>query len=160
MPRLHLPRSSYDFFVYDFLYDFFGIVGGYKLRRMCLHCLRSPYNFFRRQTRKKLYRDLADIVRQPQGNCTIIVLSSRPPHINRTMPVRWPCGRRNESVCWLCNCCVIMCMALNGYPCSFLQSIWTMFQSHVITNRAMKRLEYLVEHGPKVWNSVIHSCIF
>ena len=22
MPRLHLPRSSYDLFVYDFLYDF------------------------------------------------------------------------------------------------------------------------------------------
>ena len=27
MPRLHLLRSSYDLFVYDFLYDFFGIVG-------------------------------------------------------------------------------------------------------------------------------------
>ena len=54
MPRLHLPRSSYDLFVYDFLYDFFGIVGGYKLRRMWLHCLRSPYDFFQRQTRTKL----------------------------------------------------------------------------------------------------------
>ena len=46
MPRLHLLRSSYDLFVYDFPYDFFHIVGGYKLRRMCLHCLRSPYDFF------------------------------------------------------------------------------------------------------------------
>ena len=46
MPQLHLLRSSYDLFVYDFLYDFFGIVGGYKPRRMCLHCLRSPYDFF------------------------------------------------------------------------------------------------------------------
>ena len=46
MPQLHLLRSSYDLFVYDFPYDFFGIVGGYKLRRMCLHCLRSPYDFF------------------------------------------------------------------------------------------------------------------
>ena len=46
MPRLHLLRSSYDLFVYDFPYDFFGIVGGYKLRRMCLHYLRSPYDFF------------------------------------------------------------------------------------------------------------------
>ena len=88
MPRLHLPRSSYDLFVYDFLCDFFGIVGGYKLRRMCLNCLRSPYDFFRRQTRTKPYRDLADIVRQPQGYRTIIVLSSRPPYINRLMPVR------------------------------------------------------------------------
>ena len=72
MPRLHLPQSSYDLFVYDF----FGIAGGYKLRRMCLHCLRSPYDFFRRQTRTKLYKDLADIVRQPQGYRTIIMLSS------------------------------------------------------------------------------------
>ena len=88
MPRLHLPRSSYDLFLYNFLYDFFGTVGRYKLRCMRLHCLRSPYDFFRRQTRTKPYRDLADIVRQPQGYRTIIVLSSRPPHINRTMPVR------------------------------------------------------------------------
>ena len=41
-----------------------------------------------RQTRTKLYRDLADIVRQPQDYRTIIVLFSRPPYINRTMPVR------------------------------------------------------------------------
>ena len=76
MPRLHLLRSSYDLYVYDFPYDFFGIVGGYKLRRMCLHCLRSPYG------------DLAYIVRQPKGYSIIIVLSSRPPYINRTMHVR------------------------------------------------------------------------
>ena len=77
MPRLHLLRSSYDLFVFDFLYDFFGIGGGYKLRRLCLHCLRSPCNFFRRQTRTKPYRDLADIVQQPQGYRTIIVSSSQ-----------------------------------------------------------------------------------
>ena len=35
-----------------------------------------------------------------------------------------------------------------------------MFQSHVITNRAMKRLVFLVEHGSKVWNSLIRLCIF
>ena len=76
MPQLHLLRSSYDLVVYDFPYDFFGIVGGNKLRRLRLHCLRSPYDFFRRQTWTKPYRDLADIVRQPQGHRTIIVLSS------------------------------------------------------------------------------------
>ena len=36
-PRLHLPRSSYDFSVCDFLYDFLDIVGDRGLRRMCLH---------------------------------------------------------------------------------------------------------------------------
>ena len=87
MPRLHLPRSSYDLFVYDFPYDVFGIVGGYKLRRICLHCLRSSCDFFRRQTRTKPYRDHADIVRQPQGYraCSHIILSSRPLYINHTM---------------------------------------------------------------------------
>ena len=58
MPRLHLLRSSYDLLVYDFLYDFFGIVGSYKLRRMCFHCLRSPYDFFLRQTRTNLTENL------------------------------------------------------------------------------------------------------
>ena len=87
-----LANASYTFatvvvrFCLRFSLRFFGIVGGYKLRRMCLHCLRSPYDFFRRQTRTKTYRDLAVIVRQPQGYRTIIVLSSRPPFINRTMP--------------------------------------------------------------------------
>ena len=42
MPQLHLPRTLYDLFVYDCTYDFSGIVGGTKLRRMCLHSLRSP----------------------------------------------------------------------------------------------------------------------
>ena len=43
MPRLHLLRSSCDLFVYDF----FGIVGGYKLRRLCLHYLRSRLHLLR-----------------------------------------------------------------------------------------------------------------
>ena len=88
MPRLHLPRSSYDLIVYDFPDNFFVIIGSYKLQCMCLHCLRSPCNFFRRQTRTKPDRDLADIVRQPQHYRAVIVLSSRPPYINRTMPIR------------------------------------------------------------------------
>ena len=28
MPRLHLPRASYDLFAYYFLYDISGIAGG------------------------------------------------------------------------------------------------------------------------------------
>ena len=152
MPRLHLLRSSYDLFVYDFPYDFFGIVGGYKLRRLRLHCLRSPYDFFRRQTRTKPYRDLADIVRRPQGYRAVIVLSSRPPYTNRTMPVRLPCGSRKESVLWLRICRVSMCMDFNGHPCSFLMHFWTVLQSHVMSNHAMKRLVFFVEHGPIVWH--------
>ena len=44
-PRLHLPRSSYDFSVYDFLYDFLEIVGDCGLRRMCLQFIRVSYDF-------------------------------------------------------------------------------------------------------------------
>ena len=36
----------------------------------------------------------------------------------------------------------------------------TITEKSSITNRAMKRLVFLVEHGPKVWNSVIRLCIF
>ena len=92
---LAVPRGSHQFVIVVFPdhthyylllspFDFFDIVGGNKLRRMWLHCLRSPCDFFRRKTLTKPYRDLTDIVRQPQ----VIVLSSRPPHINRMMPVR------------------------------------------------------------------------
>ena len=72
MPRLHLLRSSYNLFVYDFLYDFFGIVGGYKRRHMWLHCLQSPYDFIRRQTRTKF----TETLRISYDNCKIIVQSS------------------------------------------------------------------------------------
>ena len=34
MPGLDLPRTPYDLFVYDFSYDFSGIVGGYGLGSM------------------------------------------------------------------------------------------------------------------------------
>ena len=47
MSWLHLLWSSYDLFVYNFPFNFFGIKGGFKLRRMCLHCLWSPCDFFR-----------------------------------------------------------------------------------------------------------------
>ena len=72
MPRLHLLRSSYDLFVYDFPYDFFDIVGGYKLRRMCLHCLRSPYDFFG----GKLGQNPTETLRISYDNRKVIVQSS------------------------------------------------------------------------------------
>ena len=74
MPRLHLLRSSYDLFVYDFFLRFFGIVWGYKLRRMWLHCLRSPYDFFRRQTRTKP-------LQRPCGHCTTTARLSCSHHV-------------------------------------------------------------------------------
>ena len=82
MPQLHMPWLSYDLFVYDFPYDFFSIVGGYKLRGMCLHCLRSPHDFFWQQTRTRPYRDLSDVVRQQQGysHCVFFTTSLYKPY--------------------------------------------------------------------------------
>ena len=62
--------------------------------------LTITLRFLSATTRTKPNIDLADIVRQPQGHRTVIVLSSRQPHINRTMPTRWPCGSRKVSVRW------------------------------------------------------------
>ena len=45
MPSLHLLRSSYDGLVYDIPCDFWGIVGGYGLRCLRLHYLRSSCDF-------------------------------------------------------------------------------------------------------------------
>ena len=45
MPSLHLLRSSYDGLDYDFPCDFGGIVGGYGLRCLRLHYLRSSCDF-------------------------------------------------------------------------------------------------------------------
>ena len=51
---------------------FFGVVGGYKLRRMCLHCLRSPYDFFS----NKLGQNLTETLRTSYDNRKVIVHSS------------------------------------------------------------------------------------
>ena len=120
MSRLHLPRSSYNLSVYDFLYHFFSIVVGYKLRRMCLHCLQPPYDFFRLQTRTKPYRDLADIIRQPQGYHTIIVLSSQPPPPPLEI-ARCPYDDLADVARSRYPDCAIV-IDLNSHPCSFLDT--------------------------------------
>ena len=146
MPRLHLLRSSYDLLFYYFLYDSFDIVGGYKLRLMCLHCLRSPYNFFRRQTRTKLYRDLADIARQPQGYRTIIVLTSQ--------IARCPYDDLAEVARSRYADCAIDVYYLHEFKRPSMFIFGYTFQSHVIANRAMNRLVFFVEHGPKIDDTI------
>ena len=46
MPSSHLPQTPCDKFIYDFLCNFLGIVGGYRLRRMCSHFVRASCDFF------------------------------------------------------------------------------------------------------------------
>ena len=45
-------------------------------------------DFFRVQTRTQSFRDLADIVQQPQGYPAVIVLSSQPPYKNHTITLQ------------------------------------------------------------------------
>ena len=71
MPSSHLPRTPCDKFVYDFLCEFRGIVGGYGLRHMCWHCLRASCDFF--YGASGATRGKTKSVQRLCGNCTEIV---------------------------------------------------------------------------------------
>ena len=79
MPSSHLPQTPCDNFVYHFLCDFWGIVGGYGLRHMCSHCLRASCDFFfgaSGATRgKRLCGDCTEIV-QCQCSCRAVSAAS------------------------------------------------------------------------------------
>ena len=118
MPQLHFPRSSYDLFVHDFLYNFFVIVGGYKLRRMCLHCLRSPYDFFGDKLEQNFTETLwisCDNRKLSYSRRVIFTTSLYKSHDARTMTLQKSQGVGTLTVKLSCN--------LNRYPCSFLHSI-------------------------------------
>ena len=72
MPRLHLPWSLYDLIVYDFFYNFFGMVGDYKLRRMCLHA----YDHLTISVGDNLGQNLTETLRILYNNGKGIVKSS------------------------------------------------------------------------------------
>ena len=69
MPRLHLPRSSYDLFVYDFLYDFFGIEG-YDV------CVYISYDHLTISLGDKLGQNITETLRISYDNRKDIVQSS------------------------------------------------------------------------------------
>ena len=87
MPQLHLPWVSYDLFVFDFRYDFSGIVCGSNLRRMYLHSLQSPSHFFRRQTGAVLSETFRDRKKTPQSSCSncVIFTTSHKNYDDRSM---------------------------------------------------------------------------
>ena len=79
----HLPRTPCDKFVYDFPCGFWGIVGGYGLRRMCSHCLRAscdilygPSGASRGKSVQRLRGDCTEIV-QSQWSCRAVSAASR-----------------------------------------------------------------------------------
>ena len=95
MPSSHLPRTPCDKFIYDFLCDVLGIVGGYGLRHMCSHYLQASCDFFYGASGatwgKSVQRLCGDLYENH-------AMSPHPPHGNRTEPVRGsafarcPCG--------------------------------------------------------------------
>ena len=122
----HLPRTLCDKFVYDFPCGFWGIVGGYGLRRMCSHCLRASRDFLygpsgagRGKSAQRLRGDCMYIM-QSQCSC----MQSQPPHGNRMEPVQLlrgdgvvimqppccflACGLRAVPVRGLCNATYIL----------------------------------------------------
>ena len=92
MPSSHLPRTLCDKFVYDFLCDFLGIVGGYGLRHICVHIVYGHCAISstgpRGQPGVNPYRDCAEIVRKSCNVSAVAVQSAQPTHGNRTEPVR------------------------------------------------------------------------
>ena len=88
MPSSHLPQNPCNKFVYDFPYDFLGIVGGYGLRHMRSHYLRASCDFFYGASGANPYRDCAEIVQKSCNVSAVAVQSPHPPHGNRTEPMR------------------------------------------------------------------------
>ena len=101
LPGSHLPRTPCDKFVYDFLCDFLGIVGGYGLRHMCLHCLRASCDFFygpRGEPGVNPYRDCAEIVRKLCNVSAVSAASAR-----KSYGARAGIGLHTVPVQGLCN---------------------------------------------------------
>ena len=71
MPRLHLPRSSYDLLIYDFHFDFSASEAAISYDV----CGYIAYDHLAIYFGDKL-GDLTNIVGQPQGYRAVIVLSS------------------------------------------------------------------------------------
>ena len=92
-------------FVYDFLCDFWGIVGGYGLRRMCSHCQRASCDFFygasgatQGNSVQRLCGDCKEIV-QCQCSCRPVSAASA----RKLYGARAGIGLRTGTVRGLCN---------------------------------------------------------
>ena len=82
LPSSHLPRTPCNKFVYDFLCEFWSIVGGYGLRRMSSHFLRASCDFFygasgatRGKSVQRLCGDCTEIM-QCQCSCRAVSAAS------------------------------------------------------------------------------------
>ena len=72
MPRLHLPRSSYDLFVNDFLYDFLASLAAISYDV----CVYIAYDHLMISFGDKLGQNFTEILRISYDNRKVIVQSS------------------------------------------------------------------------------------
>ena len=92
MPQLYLLRASYDLFVYDFRYDFSGIVGVSKLRRMYI-LYDHPAISFRDRPGQPLQRPCRNRTEAAQSSCShrvIFTTSAQKLYYTRAMSLRVP----------------------------------------------------------------------
>ena len=72
MPSSHLPWTPCDKFVYDFPCDFWGIVGGYGLRHICVHIVYGHRAISstgpRGKSVQRMCGDFTEIARSPCGD--------------------------------------------------------------------------------------------
>ena len=105
----HLPRAPCNKFVDDFLCGFLGIVDGYRLRRMCSHCLRASCNFLYGpsgagggKSVQRLSRDCTEIV-QSQWSCSAVSVELPCSLRSLKTVIRRPCRFRAEAARGLCG---------------------------------------------------------
>ena len=96
MPSSHLPRTPCDKFVYEFLCDFLGIVGGYGLRHMYSHCIQTSCIFLLRGLRGNPGLFRTETVRRLYGNRAMSVQLPSSLRSLRTEIVRSLCGDRHS----------------------------------------------------------------
>ena len=98
MPRLHLPRSSYDLFVYDFPYDFLASWAAISYDV----CVYIAYDHLTISIGDKLEQNLTETLLILYDNCKVIVQSSCY-LLDRTMTSRKSQGVGTLTVQLSCN---------------------------------------------------------
>ena len=131
MPSSHLPRTPCDKFFYDILCDFFGIVCGYGLRRMCSHCLGASCDFFygasgatRGKSVKRLCGDCTEIV-QCQCSCRAVSAASA----RKSYGARAGIGLRTVPVRGLCNATYEMS---TGYGLTIFSNLSNFLRNQIV----------------------------
>ena len=160
MPRLHLLRSSHDLRIcLRFSLRYFRHRMGLLATTYVFTLLTITLRFLRRQTRTKTlqrpcgYRTTT--ARLSYNHRVIFKTSLYKSYDARTMTLRKSQGVGTLTVPLSCN-------YVHGFkrPSIFIFGFHLNCVSKLCDHKSCYEEASLVEHGPKVWNSVIRVCIF